>query len=1004
MKPNYLLPIIVFLAMISFLIINQKSNSSVKHITAISDMPIVSGKSESKREEVKERMEQEVLMTKDPQLGFVPSERLIQAQSEASRIMAEFNASRATQTQSLFDWTERGPNNMGGRTRGILIDSADASGNTVFVGSVGGGLWRTTNFKSATPVWTRILSISPNLAITTVAQDPSNFNIMYAGTGEGYFNVDAIRGLGIYKSIDGGLTWNLLASTTTAGSNVLDFGYIQKILVYTNGNIFATAISFQFCNRGGVLKSSDGGVTWSRVIGNWPGGTCAAAVDFKGYDIEMSLGGDLYASVQDGSGSGVNVGKIYKSSAGVNVGNVGTWTDITPAALTGRYWLRIELACAPGNNDRLYALIQGTASAIDTILRSDNGGASWINVDNTTTWCDAGNNGGLDFSRNQAWYDLALAVKRNDDATVFAGGVDIMKTTNSGGTWTQNTQWASGCGLPAVHADIHNIVFFSGSGSTNNELIVVNDGGIYYSNDDGATYSNKSAGYNTIQYYGVAIHPGQGSNYMLAGAQDNGTHKFNNAGMCNVTTVTGGDGGMCFIDQDDPTYQGTSYTGSQYTISRNGGTSFSVSASFTGGRFINPTDYDNTGNYIYCGGASRNLRRIENITSGSPTAFSFAVATNTNFAISALKVDPNIANRVWVAYSTAPGVAGQVPQIYYIDNANNNATFLSTAVNIPAGLAAGSYISSLDVETGDPTHILLTLSNYGVNSVWESTNSGTSWTSIEGNLPDMPVRWGVFVPGGYNPGQRTQAVGGVMLATELGVWSTGTLSAGSTSWIQNSSNLGNVRTDMIKIRNADKLVAVATHGRGVFTTSLFTGVLPVSYINFSGKVEEKHNFLSWKVADEQNNKGFEVERKYKNENTYTKLGFVDAKNNNQLSNEYSFQDKYVDLGIPGVSYRLKQIDFDGKSQYSSIIVLTRKPSVRFIEYISVQDKNLFIRFNSQDEQQVVLKIFDNAGKLLRKYEIKNQTQSVDLSQLKRGIYIIELVRADGERHTQKIIY
>jgi hypothetical protein len=281
---------------------------------------------------------------------------------------------------------------------------------------------------------------------------------------------------------------------------------------------------------------------------------------------------------------------------------------------------------------------------------------------------------------------------------------------------------------------------------------------------------------------------------------------------------------------------------------------------------------------------------------------------------------------------------------------------------------------------------------------------GTSWTSIEGNLPDMPVRWGTFVPAGYNPGQRTQAVGGVMLATELGVWSTGTLSGGTTSWIQNSSNIGNVRTDMIQIRNSDKMVAIATHGRGIFTSTLFTGVLPVSFISFSGKAEEKQNHLFWKVADEQNNKGFEVERKYKNENTFSKIGFVQAKNSSQSSNEYKLDDDLVDLGISSVSYRLKQIDFDGKSQYSPTIVLNRKPSGKFVEYLSVQNSSLFIRFNSQDEQQVTLNVFDNAGKLIKKSTISNQTQSIALPHMNQGIFIIELLRADGERYTQKIVY
>jgi hypothetical protein len=94
---------------------------------------------------------------------------------------------------------ERGPNNVGGRTRAVIVDLNDATGNTIFAGSVGGGIWKCTNFKTSSYTWTRVNDHMANLAVTALAQDPTNPNTMYAGTGEGFYNADAIKGGGVFK-------------------------------------------------------------------------------------------------------------------------------------------------------------------------------------------------------------------------------------------------------------------------------------------------------------------------------------------------------------------------------------------------------------------------------------------------------------------------------------------------------------------------------------------------------------------------------------------------------------------------------------------------------------------------------------------------------------------------------------------------------------------------------------------------------------------------------------
>ncbi|MGZ8554725.1 MAG: WD40/YVTN/BNR-like repeat-containing protein, partial [Chitinophagaceae bacterium] len=329
----------------------------------------------------KERYEREVEMTRDPLLGYVPVERLMVAEQRAKTMQARMMDAPA------FTWVERGPANIAGRTRTVLIDAGDPSNNTVFAGSVSGGLWKTSNFKTSTPEWTPVIAVSANLAITTMAQHPGNPLIMYAGTGEGFNNIDAVRGLGIYKTIDGGLTWTMLPSTTTGGANRNDFSFVQEVLVYPNGDVYASGISASFCNNGGVLRSTNGGASWTRVIGLYTGGgTCNNAFDFAGYDIAMSKDGDLYATVIDNGFSytapattDTTIGKIYRSPAGLNVGNAGNWVNVTPPPLSahGSYWRRIAIACSPTNNNRIYALLQGTGTAIGGIRVSHDAGASW---------------------------------------------------------------------------------------------------------------------------------------------------------------------------------------------------------------------------------------------------------------------------------------------------------------------------------------------------------------------------------------------------------------------------------------------------------------------------------------------------------------------------------------------------------------------------------------------------------------------------------------------------
>jgi len=156
----------------------------------------------SKEQRIEGRFEQEFEATKDPRSGTVPRERLVAARTETQRLLS-------TRAISNVDWDERGPNNVGGRTRAILVDLNDSSNNTVFAGGVGGA-------------WTHINDFFDNIAISAIVQDPNSPNTMYFGTGEGWFNADAIRGMGIWKSTNGGTSW----------SQMLEIYMLLLVMVY----------------------------------------------------------------------------------------------------------------------------------------------------------------------------------------------------------------------------------------------------------------------------------------------------------------------------------------------------------------------------------------------------------------------------------------------------------------------------------------------------------------------------------------------------------------------------------------------------------------------------------------------------------------------------------------------------------------------------------------------------------------------------------------------------
>lgn len=760
----------------------------------------------SKLQRIDKAYELEFEKTVSPE-GIVPRHKL----PTAYRALKQRQEVARNNNRNSTLWEERGPSNVGGRTRALMFDLSSAPDyNRVFVGGVGGGIWVTDNFNDAAPTWTPVNDFLQNIAITFLAQDPTNHNLIYAGTGEGWRNADRITGVGIYRSSDGGNTFELMPGTT-------GFSTTQKLIFTPNGDLYAAT-------EDGVQRNLSGTSTWEKVLGIDGISTDVPNHEFVA-DLELASDGTLWA----GFGRIFLDGFLFKSSTG----DAGSWTNAYP----GLAAQRVEIACAPSDPNVVYVLCEdqpGGPTGVDPLdpagtnasffYRTTDGGAlgaaSFTRLP-APRFCDQAQQN--NFTRNQAWYDLISIVDPSDPMVYYVGGVDCMRSTDGGASFVQISSWTGGNLCPTlgqdqfVHADHHAMVFVPG---TDNQLLHGSDGGLAFTTDSKELlpiWVSKNTGYNVTQYYACAIADVIGTTDILAGAQDNGTQRYTQEGYASTVTVTGGDGAFCHIDQDEPNIQMSSFVFNSYWITNNSwGSNTRITPASSAGRFINPTDYDDENNTLYCAAAANQYIRIDAV--GTSNSSSTVTAGFEDGTISAIRMSPNTPHRFFAA--TDDGSAnGRNDKLFRVDNADGGSPTvvrLDPNEQLPSG--SGAYINCVQVQDGDDDHLLVVLSNFGQDNVWESQDGGMSWTRLDGDLPDMPVRWIVFNP-------TDDMAQSAIIATEVGVWTTDMFDGDNTHWEPTGmeSNFPNVRTDMIQFRKVDNFMVAATHGRGLYSTASYTG-------------------------------------------------------------------------------------------------------------------------------------------------------------------------------------
>src|SRR5436190_939877 len=480
-----------------------------------------------------------------------------------------------------------------GRVNNIAIDPTTTTPGsiTAYIGTVGGGVWKSTNCCSASTTWT-VLTDDPLISTTsidTVTLDPNNHNIVYAGTGDLNYGSFSMGSQGILKSIDGGANWTILGSSIfgpalpESAGQFPQYNAVGKVRVDPNNSNNVVAGT-----KLGLYFSYDGGANWTGPcltnafstmrqditaleLTNMGGGVTRilAAVGARGfattvqYNLNQNGANGIYSANMAASGcpsftsiAGNGNGFKYQSTAtsaypaNANM-NAGSGTAYVSSS-SGNQLGRVDMAVAPGNSSVIYAQVQSITPNNDSGCGNANGCqlGVWVTTNGGTSWSFMGGSAGFSLKKcgagaaagsgdyPQNWYDQAVAVDPNNADRVFISTFDVWFATRTGTTFNDTTCGYSFSGSAGpVHTDQHALAFLPGSSST---LVLGNDGGVHGATNANSasssvdpTWFNMDTGLNTIEFYSGDISGNfatSGSPQVSGGAQDNGPSSASFAG------------------------------------------------------------------------------------------------------------------------------------------------------------------------------------------------------------------------------------------------------------------------------------------------------------------------------------------------------------------------------------------------------------------------------------------------------------------------------------------
>jgi hypothetical protein len=901
-------------------------------------------------------------MLRDPSTGKIP-EGIRQQEMEWVRTMpvreyGGFDAITAPNSTMIANaYVPVGPTQNGGRTRAIAFDIRyNGTTNRIMLsGGINGGIFRSTNGGQS---WAFVHPTDEVRSVSSLAQDPrAGFqNTWYAGTGEAIGISASVQGAfvlgnGILKSTDNGITWAKL--TNTADDNPSNFSYfdiVHRLAVHpTNGHVYA-AIQQR------IVRSTDGGTTWNIVLSS----STATSSDNGMADIMINKAGTrLFAALSGRNPDRTSVG-VWTSATG----NSGNWsrmagglfgqTDSVPGwraydntvNASGEYsngWGRVTFALAPSNQNIMYVLADNGQRASSNKAEADlfkcdmtSNPFTWTNASaGLTAKIDDGTSTEDTWFEAQGGYNLTIAIHPTQPNYVFVGGVNLYRSSDGFVTPT-NTVFSGGYESVTFddpnyisHVDYHFIAF---DPSNPNRMVVASDGGLAYTENATATrisWANMNSQYQTIQYYHVGIDPTPGSRVYFGGCQDNSTTFRDALGLLGSSLqdsndhyiLVGGDGcqvgmttkntsgrqflfasaqeGYFFRVKLFPPFDNTFYT-------------FIKPSTAGTGEFVTyyHLDEDNTEHLYYA--SYDTLYRTTTSTTVTPTTGWTMMSgvssqiVGSIYSMATTRGPYKSTNNLFIGTDQ-----GRVYRLR--DPANAGAGAIADNIT-PSGMTAGAVVSDLAVNPRNHDTLMVVASNYGISSIFWTGNATAAspvWQIVEGNLTIPSVRACAVVA--KSSGVEYYA------GTSSGLFSTANVNGGSTVWARETGGPMNTAVvNSLAYRWQDNTLLVGTHGNGMFAAYIGNAVnLPTPVIS---PVRDDPNFI--RSAFPTTTSGM-VTYRTGNMTAIRKIRVQLTNMTGQLTydQEKSYRDGTIDIGrLPKGVYILTITSPDRKYQYVRRII------------------------------------------------------------------------------------
>jgi photosystem II stability/assembly factor-like uncharacterized protein len=662
------------------------------------------------------------------------------------------------------DWTLQGPANVAGRVNTLAIKPGDE--NTVLAGFSGGGIFKTTD---GGVNWRPVFDDNPELSIGHIAYDPNNPDIVYAGTGDPNIPSIVFNGNGVYKSTDGGETWQHsgLEQQGIVSHIQIDPGNSQIIYAATMGNPYVRN------NDRGVYKSTDGGANWQQVLFvSDQAGASDLVINSANPQILYASFWDRIRSNQESIVYGTNA-RVYKTTNGG-----ANWTQLGGGLPTGVMG-RTGLAISAQNPDKVYAVYIDSLSTPGGLYKTTDGGANWISVNINAL---------EDKCSDFGWYFGKICLNPNDDEDVFFHAIILWRKLPGSNTWSI----ASG-----GHADSHDLVF-----APSGRRYWANDGGVYRNDSGQAGGWTKCKNLPTTQFYHTNFNPHQPDTYW-AGAQDNGIQKGNGNGLNNWVMVYSADGFRSVFHPADPNIFWVEIQNGNVQKTETGGDSwqFGQTAFGTGDRcnwdapfFMSTFSPEKLYAATYRVLFSSNGTSWGSISGDLTDGIVFEPRFHT---VSCLNESPVLEDKLF-AGTTDGNVWRREPNTGWI--------------NITAGLP-DRYVTAVHGSPTSSSRIFVTHSGFRDNEyiphIHRSDNNGQTWQDISGDLPQVPVNDMLVLPG--------HADSILFAATDAGVYFT--LDSGN-SWARLGANMPFIPVFDLELNPVREELVAATFARGVWTFPL----------------------------------------------------------------------------------------------------------------------------------------------------------------------------------------